>query len=219
MKFYPAILSDSLQEIQQQLNLAHTLPQVSVVQLDIIDGLFADNLTLMPTDLVQLEFKNLKTDFHLMADEPMNFVYEITDCQNHLPTRAILAQVEHASSQLELINEVQDQKMQIGLSLDIFTPLSAIKDETWPQLDSVQLMAIEAGFQGQELNDRIYDKVKQLQQFTSSQRLDLEIIVDGGANLENLPLLKQAGADAAAIGSLLWTADNPGQIAKQIAKI
>ena len=219
MKFYPAILSDSLEEIAHQLTIAQSLDNVSVVQIDILDGLFADNLTISPSDLTQLDFGNLKIDFHFMVDEPMDYVHEMADYLDVLPVRVVLAQVEKLSFQQELIQELNKHKIKPGLSLDLFTPLEAIKQDVYGQLSYIQLMAIEAGFQGQQLNECVYQKIYSLKKLINEHKLNLEVIVDGGVNLDNIHNLKKAGVDAVAIGSMLWSAEDPQVIAKEVSRI
>ncbi len=219
MKFYPSILSDSIEEVEYQLQVAQSLKSVETVQIDIVDGLFADNLTITPTDLLSLEFGKLRLDFHLMVDEPMDFVHEIIDVLDQLPVRAVIAQIEHLSYPEELIKELKTHQLEIGLSLDLHTPIDEIKTEIYQELGLVQLMAVEAGFQGQVLQDSIYSKIDQLKQFLSEQNLKPEIIVDGGIKANNLAKLKKSGINALVVGSLLWSADNPQDIAAQLNTI
>jgi len=219
MKFHPAILSDSLEEIAHQLTIAQSLEDVGVVQIDILDGLFADNLTISPSDLTQLDFGNLKIDFHFMVDEPMDYVHEMADYLDLLPVRAVLAQVEKLSFQQEFIKELNKYRIKPGLSLDLFTPLDAIDQEVYDQLSYIQLMAIEAGFQGQQLNKYIYQKIDSLKKLINEHRLNLQVIVDGGVNLDNIHKLKKAGVDVVAIGSMLWSAEDPQVIAKEVSRI
>lgn len=219
MKFYPAILSDSLETIDAQLQISKTLPQVEVVQVDIIDGLFADNLTVSPIDLLQLDFGDLRVDFHVMANEPMDYVHEMADYLKELPVRAVIAQVEHLSYQQELVKQLRQHEIEVGFSLDIFTPLNAVDEKIYPPLDYIQLMAIEAGFQGQQLNEQIYQKIRDLRKILNKKRISPEVIIDGGVKMENIVNLKKAGADALAIGSMLWSAKDPQLIAKEISKI
>ena len=216
MRFYPALLSDSIEVIDQQLQIAQSIPQVQTVQVDILDGLFADNLTVFPSELTDLNFGNLKLDLHLMVEEPIDFVHETLSYASSLPIRAYIAQVEKMSFQDQFVEEVKKTKSLAGLSLDIFSPLEAIDEKVLPHLDCIQLMAIEAGFQGQQLSELVYQKIKDLKKILQTNNLKIEIIVDGGVKLNNLLELKKAGVDSVAVGSMLWSASNPSVIAKEI---
>jgi ribulose-phosphate 3-epimerase len=219
MKFYPALLSDSVDEIQKQLSIAQSLESVEVVQIDVIDGQYADNMTVTPLDLVDLDFHNLKIDFHLMVEEPINYVSEIIQCEEQLPVRAVIAQIERLSHQAEVLSELKKNKIQAGLSLDLFTPIESIDLSSASDIDLIQLMGVEAGFQGQSLHQSVFKKIADLMQWLKTYDLSAEVVVDGGVKLDNILLFKQAGVDAVAVGSLLWTAKEPSQIAKQIQQI
>ncbi len=219
MKFYPALLSDSVAEIQKQLSIAQSLEPVEVVQIDVIDGQYADNMTVTPLDLVDLDFQDLKIDFHLMVEEPINYVSEIIQCNKQLPVRAVIAQIEHMSNQAEVLSELKKNKIQAGLGLDLFTPIESLDLSSASDIDLIQLMGVEAGFQGQSLHQSVLKKLADLIQWLKIHNLSAEVVVDGGVKLDNILLFKQAGADAVAVGSLLWTSEKPSQIAQQIQQI
>lgn len=204
MHVYPAILSQHLSEVEAQLELCIQTPAVETVQLDIIDGVFADNLTVFPADLIGLDFGSLQLDFHLMAQDPVDIVRELAEIGSELPIRAVLAQVERMGSQLEYVSLVKRNNWKIGLSLDIFTPLTAVDPEIWQELDCIQLMAIESGTQGQKLKPYIFDKLHTLSELREKEDLVFEVIVDGGVKLDAVTALADHGADAVVVGSGLW---------------
>ena len=123
MKIYPSILTHDLEVAQEQLALSQELSGVDTVQFDVIDGYYVDNLTLAPTALAELEYGELKVDLHLMVNEPLDFVYEARDMAKQLPVRAIIAQIERMSDQMSYVEEVRRNNWQVGLSLDLYTPL------------------------------------------------------------------------------------------------
>lgn len=219
MKIYPALLSDSVELIQRQLYIAQDIEQVEIVQIDILDGQFADNMTVTPIDLINLNFGELKVDFHLMVEEPLNYIQEILDCQEQLPVRAVVSQVERMSSQEEVIQELKKNKMQAGLSLDLFTPVAEVDWTVAKDLDVIQLMGIEAGFQGQKFDERVMDKLKLVRKKLVKHQLAVEVIVDGGVKIEQIESLAKAGVNAVAIGSLLWESDHPQEIAEEILNL
>ena len=100
MKLHPSLLTDSVDQYQQQLELILSSQLIEVAQVDVIDGHFADNITLTPADLVNFDYGQLQLDFHLMTEEPMDYVYELIEHQDLLPVRAVIAQVERMSSQV-----------------------------------------------------------------------------------------------------------------------
>lgn len=202
MNLYPSILTESLVELEEQVTATSQSKDVSVVQIDIIDGFFADNVTISPLDLTQVDFDNLKIDFHLLVEEPMDFVLEIVGIKDYVPIRSIIAQVERMSQQGDFVREVLTNEWRVGVSLDLHTPVSAIDDESWDYLQIVQLMTIEAGFQGLEFHHSALGKISEIR---NKSRYPVEIIVDGGVKAEHIPLLTQAGVDGVVVGSGIWS--------------
>jgi ribulose-phosphate 3-epimerase len=215
---YPAILTDSLIQVQSELDSVAGIEGIEVFQVDVIDGFFADNLTITPVDLVELDFGQQQLDFHLMVEEPLDYVYEAIAEKSALPIRAIIAQVERMSHQQPFVQEVKQNQWQVGLSLDLYTPLEAIDEASWEEIHIIQLMGIEAGFQGQEFHQSILFKLAELRQLLKKINRNPEIIVDGGVKFDNIQPLLDAGADSVAIGSSLWQSDNAREaVAKYLA--
>jgi len=206
VKIIPAILTDSRAVATKQIELANSDDRIELVQLDIIDGWYADNLTLTPADFAELGFGQLQTDFHLMTEEPLDYVFELLEYRDHLPIRAVIAQIERMSSQPTFIDQVKKTGWLVGFSLDLFTPVESIQSTELEELDIVQLMSIEAGFQGQEFEMSILNKVRELEQIKKTKNYKYEIIIDGGIKQEQIKLLRQTEVFAVTVGSGLWQA-------------
>lgn len=204
---YPSILTDNLSLAASQLQLA-SRASVDIVQLDIIDGFYADNLTLTPADYATLDFGEVQADFHLMVEEPLDFVYEILDHKDYLPVRAIVAQVEKMSNQFAFVQFVRDNNYQVGLSLDLYTPMEAIDPQIFANLDLIQVMGIEAGFQGQEFLGQSIELIQQLVDLRFKQNLNFHLVADGGIKLDLVEKLVALGVDGVAVGSALWPASD-----------
>lgn len=205
MTIYPAILSDSREEIQLQVNrllMEAVDKDIEKVQIDIIDGKFVENLTVTPADLPDISWGDLQIDLHLMTEEPLDYVYELIDHKDELPIRAVIAQVERMSSITHFLEDVQKNEWIPGVSLDIFTPLDTLEADDLRFIKIIQLMGIEAGYQGQELNPLVLNKISQLAE--ACKTLEIELIVDGGVNPKTIHSIAQAGATGVAVGSALW---------------
>jgi ribulose-phosphate 3-epimerase len=217
MNIYPTILTDSLEIFTQQLDTTQSLPEVEVVQIDIIDGFFADDLTITPADLNDHEWGDLKCDLHLMVDEPLDFVLEAEALKNQVPIRSIIAQLEHMTSQQAYLEEVKAHQWRVGLSLDIDTPIESIDEEMWDKLDLIQLMGNRAGLQGQNLHPHIFSKIKEVKEkLATFTNFHLELVIDIGVKPDNVQQLLQAGVDSVAVGSLIWQAADPQQAVEDL---
>ena len=216
MKVYPSILSGDHQKVQEQLGLAQGFAGCTVVQIDVLDGIFADNLTLSPFDFAGHDFGNLKLDFHLMIEEPLDAVYELKDVKSYLPVRAVIGQVEKMSHQAHFLEEVKKEEWLPGLSLNLHTPLEAVDENSWEMVKVVQLMSIEAGFQGQQFVPMTLEKIEELAALRLDKSLQFEILVDGGVKPELIDELKAVGADGVAVGSAIWQEKNQQSVYKKL---
>lgn len=209
LAIYPSILTDEWEVFREQLDFLKSESKLfSLVQVDVIDGQFADNLTLTPLDCLDFDFGSLQIDFHLMTEEPLDYVQEIIDVKDQLPIRSFIAQVERMSSQKDFIEELQKLKLKVGLSLDLHTSLEAIDEGSWTELNIVQIMGVKAGFQGQKFNPQALEKIELVRQKLDSLGSRAEIILDGGVKLDNLAEIKKTNLNSVVIGSALWQLDD-----------
>jgi len=209
MKLYPAILTESIEIFKQQLDLVRMHPQAPEIHIDVVDGFFANNMTLTPLDLIDLNFDGLEIYLHLMVNEPLDFVFEAISIKERLPIKGVVAQIERMTYQSEYIQEVKRHGWKIGLSLDLHTPLEAIDVNSWDQLDTLQLMSIAAGFQGEAFSPQVLPKVAEAQTYLKSINHELELILDGGIKLDNFEAAQQSGVNAVVVGSGIWASPDP----------
>lgn len=204
MNIFPSILTDSETQAQEQLTICSESGLVQAVQVDVIDGYFVENMTIFPGSLEGMEFEDLEVDFHLMTQEPLDFVREIADFKDQIPVRAVIGQIEQMSSQELFVDEVRRNNWSIGFSLNLHTPLESVDESLWERINVIQLMAVEAGVQGQKLNQYIFTKLEELHELIREKNLEIEIMVDGGVNLENINKLREYGVATVTPGSYLW---------------
>lgn len=210
MKLYPSILTSSIEEAQAQLDKIKDNSQFEAVQFDIVDGYYADNLTISPLDVLNLDLGDLKVDFHLMVEEPMDSFLEIEALAERLPIRAVIAQIEKMSFQEDFLSELKRRNWQAGLSLDLFTPIESLdlSRSCLQYLDILQIMGVEAGFQGQKISDLVWEKLEEAMKLQKRFGAEWEILIDGGVKMQNAKKLIRAGATGLVVGSELWQAEN-----------
>ena len=80
------------------------------------------------------------------------------------------------------------------------------------QIDRVLLMTVEPGFGGQRLMEGVLNKVDTLRQLGFRG----EIEVDGGVNLQNLPMLAQKDIDILVMGTAFFGAEMPQEVVREI---
>jgi ribulose-phosphate 3-epimerase len=93
-----------------------------------------------------------------------------------------------------------------GLVLNPDTPLDRVRPFL-KKIDYILLMSVFPGFGGQKFITATLERVRQLKNELLSQQSPCLLQVDGGITLDNVSLLKEAGADLFVIGTHLFNAD------------
>lgn len=193
----PSILTKSPQELRELIRQAEGV--VERVHVDIIDGVFANNRTIDPLILREIE-TSLKLGFHLMVKEPVNWVEK---CASAGADR-IIGHIEKMSSQVEFVGKVQEVGADIGLAIDLDTKVSEIDETILDNLDVVVVMTVPAGFGGKKLEPKALEKISELDKVKARDETPYRICVDGGVTIENIRKVVKNGVDEVAIGRRLF---------------
>ena len=207
LQIVPAILESDPAAVATKLEIVKIDNHFGVVQIDIADGQLVPALTVTPLDLADLNYGNLQLDFHLMTEEPLDYVWELAAQEPTLPVRAVFGQVERMGDQKAFLQAVRDRGWRSGLALDLETPIDSIDENAWSELDEVLLLAVPMGEQGQMFDSDVLLKIKELQEEIAARDLEIKISVDGGVKLEQLKELKELKINQIVIGSFLWSGD------------
>lgn len=195
----PGILESSVPAIQEKVNRLKGL--VESVHIDVIDGMFADNVTPDPVDLLDVDFGDLAVDLHLMVEEPINMIDGLATLREQVPSLRLLVQIERMSNQREFIRESKKVQCDVGFALDLYTPISSIESELIEQLDCILIMSVKAGFSGQHFNHELAtNKIQELRH----AGFNGDVIMDGGEDPVHIRLSKAAGATSFAVTSFVW---------------
>lgn len=169
------------------------------VQIDVVDGVFADNKTVDPADLGRLE-TSMGVDFHLMVKDPISWVPECVDTG----ADRIIGQIEMMESQSKFVDEVQSKNLRVGLAINLDTPVSKIDQSLFSRLDVVLVMSVKAGFGGQEFDKRALSKIKELNKIRIEEKSPFRICVDGGETEDVVDDSYYDGADEVVVGRRLF---------------
>lgn len=207
VEIIPAILTDSVTEFEEKIGRVNEAvdangANIKRVQVDIIDGIFANNKTVDPANLVGID-TNLSLDFHLMVKEPVNWVEK---CARAGADR-IIGQIEMMKSQVEFVEKVAQAGLYVGLAIDIATPVSMLDPVVLSNLDVVLVMSVPAGFGGQKFDPRALAKIDELSEIRARDSTPFKICVDGGETQSNIDETHFAGADEVVIGGRLFKGD------------
>jgi ribulose-phosphate 3-epimerase len=203
----PSILTKDINEARQMIKMCDGITQR--VQVDIIDGIFVNNVTVKPWELKNLDVF-LGLDFHLMVNEPVDWV----DRCLGVGADRIIGQIEMMSSQSEFVEKVEKNNLRLGLAIDLDTPVGKIEANLFEKLDVVLVMSVKAGFGSQKFEIRALDKVKELNKIRMKNKTPFRICVDGGETEEVIDDSVLGGADEVVIGRRLFKGDIAGNIKK-----
>lgn len=196
----PAILTNSVNELREML--AKCEGNVNRVQIDILDGIFAENVTIDPL-YVDVVSTNLLIDYHLMVKEPIEW---IDKCVIGKADR-VIGQIEMMWSQKLFIEEVKERGLKVGLALDLDTSVEKLDPAVLYAVDVILVMSVKAGFGGQEFNQKVLQKIEELDHIRARDELNFKICDDGGISLENIDEVHADGVDEVAIGKRLFEGD------------
>lgn len=208
VKIVPHILDAEIITAQNKLRLVEGL--VDTVGIDIVDGRFADNVTIGMDELMELTGE-ADIEIQLITEEPINYVNQCAEAQ----VSSVLGHIELMDSQLEFLDKAKKLKMLAGIALDLPTPIDFIDEGIIDQTDKILLMAVPAGFSNQKFNHKVLTKIADLRK----SGFEKEIIIDGGVNEETIAACVEAGADTLAITSTLWKAQNVPQELKKLQRL
>jgi ribulose-phosphate 3-epimerase len=210
MEIIPAILPKDFNEIEEKVSLVTGLAQV--VQIDICDGKFVPSTT-WPYKKHDEHFQEIiREDRGMPGWEELDYEFDLMvkdltedEARQWLSAGAkrIVLHAE-ASSDLTPVINVLDGLVEVGLALNISTPIDAI-EKYKNKIAYIQLMGItKVGFQGQAFDPRVLAKIRECKE----KYPDFPLQVDGGVSLATAVELREAGADRLVAGSVLFGSDN-----------
>jgi ribulose-phosphate 3-epimerase len=188
MDILPSILTGDANEAKRLVQRVWETGKFSRVQVDFVDGEFANNLTIKPKDLDLSLYKGLKFDAHLMVVEK-NLEEYVKGATEGGFDRVIV--------QMESVSEPRKFK---GLGWDVHSPIEAIQPFL-ENLEVIVVMSVEPGFGGQKFVEEAVRHASQLDNLRKLSNLRYKICVDGGVEMNNLEELVKNGVDEVVVGA------------------
>ena len=182
-----------------------------MIHVDVMDGHFVPNLTIGPPVIKSLRrYTDLPFDVHLMISPVHKYIKNFSDAGSDIITIHPEA-TENIKNSIDLIKSLGKK---VGLSLNPDTPIDIIKNY-FNEIDLVLVMTVYPGFGGQKFITKILDKIKDLKRIKDEKKLNFDIEVDGGINLNNNNTVIKAGANILVSGTTIFK-ENNGDIKKNI---
>ena len=196
MLIIPAILTNSLSDLKSKLKRIEKISDW--VQLDIMDGKFVRNFSVNLNDLRGIKLpKNL--EIHLMVKNPESY---FKDCQK-LKAKRVIFHFEATKNLGRVLREMEKYNFEKGMALNPKTKIEKVKPYL-KNLDSILLLGVTPGFQGQKFDPIVLKKIQKLKKISGK----IKIGVDGGINSENIKKIARLGVDYVVVGSFLFQSKN-----------
>jgi len=234
----PAILEPDLESVRDRL--ARLTGLAPLVQLDVCDGKFVHHKTWPyvkggPEEFIRIMtedeglpfWDSLDFEIDLMVRHPE----EVVEDWIKAGAKSIVLHVGSTPDMLGLVEKIRLEygtakdeayglRIGVALALDteneeIYELLDMIDDDGDSIIDFVQFMGIkQVGFQGQELDERVFEKISDLRNRYES----ISISVDGGVNFDNASELISAGATRLVSGSAILESDDVAQAINDLSQ-
>ena len=170
------------------------------IHVDVMDGSFVPSINFgMPAVRAFRKMKDNVLDVHRMVEDPDRYVGEFADCGADI----ITVHAEACTHLHRTLQHIRSLGKKAGVALNPATPLSVL-DYVLDETDMILLMSVNPGFGGQPYIQAVTDKIRDLRKMLTKAGRDIDIEVDGGVSLNNLPEILDAGANVLVAGSSVF---------------
>ena len=180
---------------------------ISYFHIDVMDGKFVKN----DTTNKMLEFSeylnqisNLPLDVHLMVEDVESYIKSFAIFDPNI----ITFHLETAKNKEEVFKWIKLLKENDTKVEEIY--------EYLPFVHLVLIMTVEPGEGGQKLLPNTIQKIKEIKKYIDENNLEVDIEADGGINIENAEIVKEAGANILVSGSAIINATDYKEVVNKL---
>ena len=200
----PSLLSADFGNLQRDIEMLNA-SECDWLHVDVMDDIFVPNISFGQPIVKHIKRHAQKPlDVHLMIMDPGRYIADFKEAGADILT----VHYEVCTHLDRTIHAIHDAGMKAGVVLNPHTPVCLLEDII-QECDLVLLMSVNPGFGGQKFIENTYAKVRQLRELCNRKNTHCLIEVDGGVNLQNAPLLFEAGADVLVAGNAVFKSENP----------
>ena len=201
--------------IQTLYNLE--VAKIDYFHIDVMDGEFVKNNTIDQM-LEYCEYlssiSTIPLDVHLMVKDVKSYITSFSVFEPNIITFHLEA-AKNKQEVMEWITLIKENHCRVGISIKPNTALQELY-EYLPYIHLILVMTVEPGEGGQKLIESTISKIENLKKYIEENALETQIEVDGGIQLKNAEVLKQAGADILVSGSGILNSENYEKTVKEL---
>lgn len=213
-KLAPSILDADFTNLKNELIMLEE-SGADLIHLDIMDGHFVPNISFGPSVVKAIREKtSLPLNIHLMVEYPEKHLESFVKVGGDI----ITIHYESSKHLKNLLTKIKEMEIKCGLAINPGTPLKVVEC-LLDKVDLLLVMTVNPGFGGQKFIPEMMDKISKAREMINNQERIIELEVDGGLNLENIPKVIKAGANIVVVGSAIFKSLNPRETIMRIKKI
>jgi ribulose-phosphate 3-epimerase len=214
IKIAPSILNCDFTNLKEFIWLIEDAG-ADMLHLDIMDGHFVPNISFGPMVVSSIKgVTKLPLDVHLMIQNPEKFISVFAQAG----AKIITVHSEACINLRQQIGAIKKERLEAGVALNPQTPLAPLLDHL-DQIDMALFMTVEPGYGGQKFISSVLPKIAQFRDHISKSRLDVEIQVDGGIDLETAQYVIDSGADILVAGEYIFGSVDPRKAIVDLRKL
>lgn len=200
-KLAPSILSADFGRLAEEVAQIER-GGADLVHVDVMDGHFVPNISFGAPVMKCLTGRTgLPFDVHLMIENPDAYLEDFVTPQ----TEYITVHQEACTHLNRTVQHIKSLGIKAGVSINPATSPSVL-DYILEDVDMVLLMSVNPGFGGQKFIPSVLEKARKLRDIKIDRGLDFEIEIDGGATLDNVWEIIDAGVEIVVAGSAVFKA-------------
>ncbi|WP_207430448.1 ribulose-phosphate 3-epimerase [Sabulibacter ruber] len=210
----PSVLAANFGQLDQDVEMLNQ-SATDWIHVDVMDGRFVPNISFGFPVLQAIQKRAQKPlDVHLMIEHPELYIEQFREGGADI----ISVHYEACPHLHRTLQQIKATGAKAGVALNPHTPVTFLS-EVIQDIDVVCIMSVNPGFGGQKFIPHTYEKIKALKTMIQEKGSSCLIEIDGGVNLENAPLLLQAGADVLVAGSFVFNSTDPKQTIQNLKDI
>lgn len=177
-------------------------PFIDRIHWDVMDNTFVPFNGLPLEKLKDKYLDNIPIDVHLMVNDPYKYLDQLEKSENDI--QYVIGQIEALDDPRNFIEDCRSRGFNAGLAINPETPITDVEPYI-NDTDAFLILGVNPGKSGQEIIKSTMDTLF----FLRTERSDLTLIFDGGANPQNSQTLIAKGADFIVSGGFLQNTADP----------